>query len=367
MPRKLPPLVERWRDRHGKLRTYGRPDRKGPRIPLPDLGTEGFNSAYAKMLARELTPSRERQERAAPGTVSALIISYFRSASYLGLRDTTRIGYASRIESLRTNHGHRSVGGLTRERIINGVLAPYADRPGARLSLLKILRVLIRHAMEIGWLQHDPSIGIKRPKTQEIRSWTDAEIAAFQNRWPIGSKQRLAFELMLHTGQRRSDVHRMTWVDVSETTIRVVQQKTRRKLVIPLHRSLREVLGLAERNRKHVTIIATEYGRPFTVDGFSQWMRDAITQAGLPLDCQPHGLRKAAGRRLADAGCTPHEIMAVLGHKTLSEAERYTREADQALLATTALAKLEGRTTNTNAQTTSEGLGKMRKTDGDSM
>jgi integrase len=154
---------------------------------------------------------------------------------------------------------------------------------------------------------------------------------------------------------------------VSETTIRVIQQKTRRKLVIPLHRSLREVLGLAERNRKHVTIIATEYGRPFTVDGFSQWMRDAITQAGLPLDCQPHGLRKAAGRRLADAGCTPHEIMAVLGHKTLSEAERYTREADQALLATTALAKLEGRTTNTNAQTTSEGLGKMRKTDGDSM
>src|SRR5258705_9644309 len=58
-------------------------------------------------------------------------------------------------------------------------------------------------------------------------------------------------------------------------------------------------------------------------------LRDAITAAGLPLDCQPHGLRKAAGRRLAEAGCTAHEIMAVLGHKTLAEAERYTRGGGQ--------------------------------------
>jgi integrase-like protein len=88
-----------------------------------------------------------------------------------------------------------------------------------------------------------------------------------------------------------------------------------------------------------------------SVDGFSQWIRDAITAAGLPLDCQPHGLRKAAGRRLAEAGCTAHEIMAVLGHKTLAEAERYTREADQARLAMEAMIKLEGRSTNKIAQT----------------
>jgi hypothetical protein len=55
-------------------------------------------------------------------------------------------------------------------------------------------------------------------------------------------------------------------------------------------------------------------------------MRDAMTKADLPLDCKPHGLRKTLGRRLADAGCTAHEIMAMLGHTTLEEAERYTRE-----------------------------------------
>ena len=72
----------------------------------------------------------------------------------------------------------------------------------------------------------------------------------------------------------------------------------------------------------------------------------AIKGAGLPLDCQPHGLRKAAGRRLAEAGCSSRELMAVLGHKTLSEAERYTRDADQARLASAAVARLEGRKVN---------------------
>jgi site-specific recombinase XerD len=69
------------------------------------------------------------------------------------------------------------------------------------------------------------------------------------------------------------------------------------------------------------------YGKPFTVDGFSQWMRDAISEARLPLECQPHGLRKATGRRLAEAGATAKMIMSILGHTTLSEAERYTEEA----------------------------------------
>jgi enterobacteria phage integrase len=364
MPRKLPPFVERWRDRHGKTRTYGRPDRKGPRIPLPAFGTEQFKVAYGQMLAGQLTAARDRRAKPAPGTIAALIISYQRSASYVGLRDTTKAGYASRIEALRTEHGHRTVAGLSRERIITGILQPYADRPGAALSILKMLRVLIRHAIDLGWLKHDPSLGIRRPKTNEIRSWTDAEIATFENRWPIGTKQRLAFALMLYTGQRRSDVHRMTWSDVSDTTIRVVQQKTGRKLAIPLHRALLAVLATAE--RVHVTIINTGYGRPFTVDGFSQWMRRAIAEAGLPIECQPHGLRKAAGRRLAEAGCTAHEIMAVLGHKTLTEAERYTREADQAQLAITAVAKLEGRSANRDAQTGSDGLGKVSKTEGKS-
>lgn len=361
MPRKLPPHVECWRDRHGKLRVYFRRG-KGLRSPLPvDIGSEAFNAAYVAALAGQTEQKARPRSAHAPGSIAALISSYMRSAAYVGLRQTTKAGYASRIEALRTQHGQRSVLGLTRERIITGILQPYADRPGAALSILKMLRVLIKHAIDIGWLKHDPSLGIKRPKTEEIRSWTDDEIEIFEGRWPIGTKQRLAFSLLLFTGQRRSDVHRMTWADVSCGTIRVVQQKTGRKLAIPLHRELLAALAAAERD--HVTIINTEYGRPFTVDGFSQWMRAAITAVGLPLECQPHGLRKAAGRRLAEAGCSANEIMSVLGHRTLAEAERYTREADQARLATEAVTKLEGHKANRVAQTKPRSLGKTTKTE----
>jgi integrase len=138
----------------------------------------------------------------------------------------------------------------------------------------------------------------------------------------------------------------MTWADVSAAgdTMRVVQQKTGAKLTIPLHVDLRVILSATP--REHITILNTEFGQPFTVDGFSGFMRDAIRAAALPLECQPDGLRKAAGRRLAEAGCSSRELMAVLGHKTLSEAERYTRDADQVRLATAAVARLEGRKVN---------------------
>jgi enterobacteria phage integrase len=103
---------------------------------------------------------------------------------------------------------------------------------------------------------------------------------------------------------------------------------------------------LEQARHNHVTILVTEYGKPFTVDGFSGFLRDAIKAAGLPLDAQPHGLRKAAGRRLAESGCSTRQIMSILGHKSLAEAERYTRDADQIRLATDAITQLEGRTGN---------------------
>lgn len=227
-----------------------------------------------------------------------------------------------------------------------------------------MLRILIRYAIKIGWLTHDPSIGIDRPKLKRIRSWTESEIEQYRARWPLGSKQRTAFELFLNTGQRRSDVVRMAWPHIANATITVERQKTGRKLLIPLHA---DVLAALERTpRVHDVIITTAYGRPFTVDDFSQWMRDAIKAAGLPLACQPHGLRKATGRRLAEAGGTAKEIMAILGHTTLSEAERYTEDADQAALAIDAVRKLQGQTRNVIAQTSRRGLGKNGKTKGKS-
>lgn len=91
-------------------------------------------------------------------------------------------------------------------------------------------------------------------------------------------------------------------------------------------------------------------------------MRDAIKDAGITdLTCRPHGLRKTLGRLMADSECTAHEIMAVLGHTTLAEAERYTREADRRRGGRRAIFKLEDRRKNKTPQTTSAGLGKAAK------
>jgi len=343
LPRKLPPHCERWNDRHGKLRIYFRL-KGGKRVALPvTVGSAEFDAAYKAALIGEVLTDVPLPRLAPPaaGTFGALIISYQGSAAFADLKPSSKAGYYSRMEIIRAAHSHRTVIGLTRANIVEKVLGPYADRPGQRLAVLKMLRVLIRHAIESGLLKNDPSLGIKKPKSNEIRSWTDKEIYQFERRWSVSTKQRLAFALHLYTGQRRSDIHRMAWDDiVAEARIRVVQQKTGQKVDIPLHTALKEVLAVAHRGQR--TILATEYGKPFTVDGFSQFMRSAIIEAGLPLDCQPHGLRKAAGRRLAEAGCSAREIMSVLGHRTLAEAERYTRDADNALLATAAMARLEG-------------------------
>jgi integrase len=364
MPRRLPPFVERWRDRHGKIRVYFRKGR-GARIRLPGpIGSQEFVAAYQAALAGTLAPSREGRVRNAPGTIGALIVSYMKSADYIRLRETTKKGYKSRIEALRTKHGHRTLAGLTRGRIITGILQPYAGRPGAAISILKMLRVLIRHAINIGWLQQDPSLGIKRPKLQRIRSWTEEEITTYRARWPLGAKERTAFELFLNTGQRRSDVVRMAWSHIADGKIRVVQQKTGRVLLIPLHGEL--IDALAHAGRDPASILKTAYLKPFSVDGFSQFMRHAIAAAGLPLACQPHGLRKATGRRLAEAGATAKMIMSILGHTTLAEAERYTEDADQTSLAEDAISKLEVRKGNRFAQTGQVGLGKTAKTDGES-
>jgi hypothetical protein len=80
--------------------------------------------------------------------------------------------------------------------------------------------------------------------------------------------------------------------------------------------------------------------------GFGNWFRDQCNEAGLPKHCSAHGLRKAACRRLAEAGCTAHQIAAISGHASLREVERYTKAVDQARLAKDAIRKEQLRTSS---------------------
>jgi enterobacteria phage integrase len=357
VPRKLPPNVERNRVKGHTYLSFR--IGKGPRTRLPsDPATQEFRNAYAAAMTGDVH-KRPLVTADKPRSIGALIESYMRSGLFVGLRGTSKTGYMSRLKTIREQHGHRAVAGLNRERINTIILQPYADRPAACLDTLKKLRILIRHAINIGWLESDPSTGIKRPKTKEIRAWTDAEMAAFERRWPIGTKQRTAYSLMLNVGAARVDVHRMTWAQIDIETIEYTRRKTGVPVAIGLVTELRAALAVAARD--HVTIINTAFGKPFTIDGFSGFMRDAITAAGLPLDCKPHGLRKTLGRLLADAGVSAHDIMAMLGHTTLQQAENYTREADRRRGRRRAVIQLNDHKANRTPQTVPERLGEIAK------
>ena len=324
--------VHAFRDRTGRMRHYFR--QHGKRTPLPGLpGSSEFMAAYAAQL-NETSQQVEPRPKAAPGTFNALAIRYYGSPQFQSLSTTSRSNYRRVIDGFLEQHGHRQVKQMKREHV-DIIVGKMANKPGAGIILLKRLRTLVRYAMALGWTDRDPTAGVKAYRSKEIHTWYEDEIAAFEERWPEGSRERLAFALLLYTGQRGSDVHRMQWTDLVGDTIRVAQQKTAAKLSVPIHESLSRVLALAKRN--HATILATAYGKPFSVKGFGNMVSAAIRDAGLPPRCKPHGLRKAAARRLAEAGCSASEIMAITGHKTLAEVERYTRAAEQERLARQAI------------------------------
>lgn len=127
------------------------------------------------------------------------------------------------------------------------------------------------------------------------------------------------------------------------------------KLWIPIHPALKEVLDNC--GREGEMILQTAFGRPFTSNGFGNYMADKISRAGLPDRCVAHGLRKAAARRLAEAGCTANEIASITGHATLQEVSRYTKAAEQRVLAQAAIERLRTRNPNTDAQPFPKSLG----------
>ena len=123
---------------------------------------------------------------------------------------------------------------------------------------------------------------------------------------------------------------------IRDGAVHIKQEKTAVELAIPLHPELAAII--ASTPSSHLTFLTTRGGRPFEASSFSRWFREECDKAGLP-HCTAHGLRKAAARRLAEAGCTAHEIAAITGHASLTELVRYTRAADQRRLAEAAMAK----------------------------
>jgi len=341
-----PPYTHGFIDRHGKPRFYFR--RAGyKQVPLPGLPwSPEFMTAYEAAMKGEAAPRIQiGANRTQPGTVAALVVAYFGSSQFLSLSPSTQATYRGIIERFRRDHGHRRVAHLQRDKLAE-MLGNRVKTPSAANNWLRMVRMLMQLAIELGIRKDDPTLGIK---TLKIRSdgfqiWGPEHIEKFRKRHAIGTKARLALELLLNTAQRRSDVVRMGRQHVRDDVLSIRQQKTGTLVEIPILPELQEALDAMPAD--HLTYLTTEHGRAFSAAGFGNWFRERCNEADLPKGYASHGLRKAAATRLADAGCTDHEIMAWGGWETLKEVQRYTKAANRKRLAQSGRAKLETRTSS---------------------
>lgn len=333
-------------DRHGNVRRYFR--RKGqPKIRLHGLpGSKEFNAAYQTALSGNYTstPKLEGPRRGNSGSFKWLCESYFSSSDFKQLDPRTQKVRRNTLDSLCKTYGSAPIKELNRKHVAK-LLHAKLDRPEAANTLLKALRQVLAFGVKNDVLDKNVASDVAYLKSNSngFEPWTEEEICQFEKTHPLGSKARLALALLLYTGQRRSDIVKLGRQHVRDGAITLTQHKNRKRkpvtLTIPIIEELRSVLDQSPCG--DLTFLVNDFGRPFTADGFGNKFRDWCRRAGLQ-NKSAHGLRKAAGARMAEAGCSDREIMAVLGHRTAKEVTRYTASAEQKRLAVSAMKKVSG-------------------------
>jgi integrase len=330
------PYVKQYRDRTGVMRRYFR--RAGKTYgPLPgEIGSSDFMEAYQGFLGSK----REFPFRSSPGTFGHLITEFYKSVEFANLKPSSRKTYKLVLEPLIEKHGHKRLTLLTRDAARTMIQRVGADSPSMANLTKGILARVFRVAVDAGQWHINPFARLTTYKIGTRHTWTDAELAAFEKRWPPGTRQRLAYALLLYTGQRVGDVVKMHRRDIVADEIHLTQSKTGAELRIPIHSELRKALKAMP---AQLMLFGDVAGRPIKADSLTTIMRKAIAAAGLDPCCTAHGLRKAVSRKMAEEGASAKTIAAVTGHKTLKEIERYTAAAEQPKLARAGLRLLSNK------------------------
>ena len=341
---KRPQYLHVFEDRHGKERIYfncaGR-----PKIPLPGpLYSEPFWIAYHK--AKEGQPEKPSPgaTKTKPGTMNALITEYYQSSAFTSKAPSTRTTYKNQLEAFRKEYGDGPVAEI-KAKHIDAILGEIAKKSTAQAhKLRKRLATLFRLAVKWEYREDNPMLNAERikHKGKGFEPWTEADIAKFREHWPEGTSRRIAFEILLFTGLRRSDAVRIGRQHIQGNRIVTKIKKSGDvvEISIPIHPEFQSVLDTIKHG--HLNFITTERGAARSEKAFTNWIIGAARDAGLPPHRSPHGLRKSACIRLAEAGCSASEIMSITGHRNLAEVETYVREANNKKLADSAMTKTYG-------------------------
>ena len=232
---------------------------------------------------------------------------------------------------------------LTRAVIKKG-MDKRAATPNAANNYLKAMSHLCKWAVEAEHLEINPCLGVSKTnvKSDGFHAWTVDQVEKYRTFHKLGTKPRLAIDILLFLGLRRSDAVVVGRQHMKDGVISLRTQKTGAWVYLPVFKHLQESIDATPTG--DLAFLTTEKGKPFSsAASFGNWFAKQCKAAGLPDECRAHGLRKAGATIAADEGATAHELMAMFGWSRLAMAEVYTREADKKKLARGASERLSNR------------------------
>jgi integrase len=340
----LPPYVNLVRVK-GRPYLYCHPGRgtRNARKPIrlpDDPRSPEFWIAYRRAMD-------EPEPQRAANAVGALIEAYKAAPEWHQLAEATRTNWSLYLARIAGAWGDLEARGIEPKHVL-ALRDKYASTPAAANNLLRCLSSMLSWSVPRGWRTDNPCLLIPKLKGGEGYEpwpWEMIELAREHLRSDLWRGAALA----LYTGQRMGDALGMRWDHVSGNIVTVAQEKTRKRVAVPLHEDLRKIL--AEVPKTAVTILTSTAGTPWTKDGFkTSWQKAfaAPAKSDAPWPLKPirdaglvfHGLRKSAVVFLLEAGCSDAEVAAITG-QSRQMVEHYGRQVSQRKLAASAILKWE--------------------------
>ena len=329
MPRPRWPHLLREVSRHGTVRWVVRIGH-GPRKPIvAAYGTPEFEAAYHAAVRGDAAPA-PRAGRS--DSLEWLWDRHRDSSAWAALSEATRRQRVNLMRPTIKAAGAMPFASVERAHVIQG-REDRARTPSQANNWLNTMRSLFAWAKENGFVTADPTEGVKivkRPKTGGFREGTEDEIAKFEARWPVGTRERLALTIFLETGLRRGDAAALGRQHIRDGMIVIRTEKTGQQVRIPVSDALATAIDATP--SPGLALLARADGQPMSKEGLGNWFHGACTAAKVGFSA--HGLRKAAAARLVDLGLTEAELEQIMGWAPGSGMARiYTKRRDAAKLA----------------------------------
>jgi integrase len=361
MPKPRPPHLHRQVTRHGVAVWYVRRGH-GPRIRIrAQYDSEAFWTEYRA--AMEGKPPTSKMVKAY--TLAWGLERYRSSSAWAALSNATRRQRENIYRAVAKTAGDVMLRAITQETIKAG-RERRKETPHAANNFLKAMRGFFAWAHEEKLVPLDPTKDVrwlKGTNDEGFHTWTEEELDRFEAYWPLGTRERLAFDLLLYTGLRRGDAVRVGRQHVRNNVITLRTEKTGEDVFIEILPPL--AASIAATKTGDLAFLVNETGGPWVKESFGNWFRDVCRKAGCPGSA--HGLRKAGATRAAERGATERQLMAIFGWSSGRMAQHNTRKADRQRLAQDAVQfLLRGQEANRSPLTLNPGEGengnRLRKT-----